>query len=79
MPKSLRNKLYLKQHLYSHPLVEGTFFIDHIYTFKEIFIGLEIWVVKYDEEDVGLILCVLCLSPTRIFETLFYIVMIPLF
>lgn len=56
MTKSLPNKLYLKQHLYSHRLVEGMFVIDHISTFKVIIVDLEIMKVKYDEKDLASLL-----------------------
>ena len=76
MRKSLPKKFHLKQRLYSHRLVEGTFVIDHISTFKEIVANLEIMEVKYNEEDLGLIFFVHCLPRTRILETLFCIVVI---
>ena len=62
MTKSLPSKLHLKQLLYSHHLAEGTSMINHIYTFKEIVVDLETMVLKYDEEDLRLIL--LCSLPS---------------
>ena len=62
MTKSLPSKLHLKQRLYSHCLEEGTSVIDHISTFKEIVVDLETIEVKYEEENLGLIL--LCSLPS---------------
>ena len=56
MTKRLLRKLHLRQRLYSHCLEEGTSVIDHISTFKEIIADLETMEIKYDEEDLGLIL-----------------------
>ena len=62
MTKSLTNKLHLKQQLYSHRLSEGASLEDHLTTFKEIVSDLETLEVKYDKEDLGLIL--LCSLPS---------------
>ena len=59
--KSLPRKSHLKQSLYSHRLSKGISVINHIYTFKEIVVDLETMEVKYDEEDLRLIL--LCSFP----------------
>ena len=56
MMKSLTSKLHLKQRLYSHHLEEGASPDEHLTTFKEIVSDLETMEVKYDEEDLGLIL-----------------------
>ena len=56
MTKSLTSKLHLKQRLYSHCLEAVTSLDDHLTTFKEIASDLETMEVKYDEEDLGLIL-----------------------
>lgn len=61
MTKSLPNKLHLKQRLYYHHLAEGLYVIDHIFFFKGIVVVLQIMKVKYDDEDLGLIL--LCSLP----------------
>ena len=61
MTKSLTSKLHLKQRLYSHRLAEGGSVDDHLTTFKEIVSDLESMEVKYDEEDLVLIL--LCSLP----------------
>lgn len=57
--KSLTNKLALKQKLYSHRMAKGGSLEDHIIVFKEIVADLEMLEVKYDKEDLVLIL--LCL------------------
>ena len=62
MTKSLTSKLHLKQRLYSHRMSEGTSLENHLTVFKEIVSDLESMEVKYDEEDLGLIL--LCSLPT---------------
>lgn len=61
MAKSLTSKLALKQKLYSHPMVEGGLLEDHIVVFKEIVVDLETLEVKYDEENLALVL--LCSLP----------------
>ena len=61
MIKSLTSKLYLKQRLHSHHMEEGTSLKEHLTTFKEIVADLETLEVKYEEEDLGLML--LCLLP----------------
>ena len=73
MTKSLPNKLHLKQRLYSHRLLEGTSVINYISTFKEIIVDLETMKVKYDEEDLRLILlCSLPSSYSTFRDTILY-------
>ena len=55
------HKLHLEQGLYSHRMTKGTSLKEHIMTFKEIVIDLETLEVRYEEEDLGLML--LCLLP----------------
>ena len=62
MTKSLPSKLYLKQRLHSHRLSKGKSIINHISTFRESVANLETMEVKYEEEDLGLIL--LCSLPS---------------
>ena len=62
MTRSLPSKLYLKQRLYSHRLSKGKSIINPISTFKESVADLETMEVKYEEEDLGLIL--LCSLPS---------------
>ena len=61
MTKSLTSKLHLKHRLYSHNMVEGTSLEEHLMTFKELLVDLETLEVKYEKEDLGLIL--LCSLP----------------
>ena len=73
MTKSLMSKLHLKQRLYSRRLEEGASLDDHLTTFKEIVSDLETMDVKYDEEDLGLILlCSLPPSYSTIRDTILY-------
>ena len=73
MRKSLPRKLHLKQQLYSRCLAKGTFVINHISTFKEIIAALETIEVKYDEEELGLILlCSLPSSYSFFIDTILY-------
>ena len=62
MTKSLTSKLHLKQRLYSHSMAEGMSLEEHLTTFKEIIADLETLEVKYEKEDLGLML--LCSLPT---------------
>ena len=55
MMKILTSKLHLKQRLYSHSMEEGTSLEEHLTTFKEIVMDVEILEVKYGEEDLRLI------------------------
>ena len=61
MMESLTSKFHLKQRLYSHHMEEGTSLEEHFATFKEIIAYLETLEVKYEEEDLGLML--LCSLP----------------
>ena len=61
MMKSLTSKLHLKQRLYSHSMAEGTSLEEYLTTFKQIVADLETLEVKYEEEDLGLML--LCSLP----------------
>ena len=79
MMKSLPSKLHLKQRLYFHHMGKSTYLEDHLTTFKEIVFDLKVMEVKYDEEDLGLILlCLLLLFLIRIPRILFCIVVKPL-
>ena len=53
--------MHLKR-LYSHPLAKDMVVINHISTLKEIVVDLENMELKYNEEDLGLIL--LCSFPS---------------
>lgn len=69
MTKSLTIKLTLKQKLYSHSMMEGGSLEEHITVFKEIVADLETLEVKYDEEDLALILLCSLSSSYGCFET----------
>src|SRR5262249_29415528 len=73
MTKSFTSKLHLKQQLYSHHLTNGASLEDHLTIFKEIFSNLETIEVKYDEEDLCLILlCSLPSSYSTFRDTILY-------
>ena len=62
MTKSLPRKLELKQRLYLHRMNDGDSLDDHINNFKEIVSDLESLEVKYEDDDLALIL--LCSLPS---------------
>ncbi|KAJ9560945.1 LOW QUALITY PROTEIN: hypothetical protein OSB04_006105 [Centaurea solstitialis] len=62
MEKSLPNKLHMKLKLYALRLSEGGSITAHLSKFKEIVGDLKNLEVKYDDEDLGLIL--LCSLPS---------------
>ena len=62
MTKDLTSKMHLKQKLFLHKMQDGGKVLDHLSEFKEIVADLESMKVKYDDEDLGLIL--LCSLPT---------------
>ncbi|KAF3665269.1 Retrovirus-related Pol polyprotein from transposon TNT 1-94 [Capsicum annuum] len=73
MTKSLISKLHLKQRLYSHRMCKGASLENHLSIFKEIVSDLETLEVKYDEEDLGLILlCSFPASYTTFRDTILY-------
>ena len=73
MTNSLTSKLHLKQRLYSHGMAEGTSLEEHLMTFKEIVADLETLEVKYEEEDIGLmLLCSLPNSYATFRDTILY-------
>ena len=73
MTKSLTSKLHLKQRFYSHRMSEGASLEDHLTVFKEIVSDLETLEVKYDDEDLGLILlCSLPASYSTFRDTILY-------
>ena len=59
MTRSLTSKLHLKQRLYFQHMSEGE---EHLTMFKDIVIDLQTLEVKYEDEDLGLIL--LCSMPS---------------
>ena len=73
MTKSLTSKFHLKQRLYSHRMVEGTSLEENLMTFKEIVANLDTLKVKYEEEDLGLmLLCSLPNSYATFRDTILY-------
>ena len=68
MMKSLTSKLHLKQQLYSHRMIEDMSLKDHLTILKEVVFDLETMKVKYDEEDLGLILLCSLLSSYATFR-----------
>jgi hypothetical protein len=52
----------MKMNLFSHKLIEGGSVLNHSTTFKEIVPDLQSMKVKYDDEDLGLLL--LCSLPS---------------
>nr|AAT44282.1 putative polyprotein [Oryza sativa Japonica Group] len=62
MTKDLTSKMHLKQKLFLHKLQDDESVMDHLSAFKEIVADLESMEVKYDEDDLGLIL--LCSLPS---------------
>ena len=73
MEKSLPNKLHMKLKLYALRLSEGGSISAHLSKFKEIVGDLKNLEVKYDEEDLGLILlCSLPPSFSTLMDTIIY-------
>ena len=73
MTKSLTSKLHLKHRLCSHCMAEGTSLEEHRTTFKEIIANLETLEVKYEDEDLGLMLsCLLPNSYATFRDTILY-------
>ena len=65
MSKDLTSKMHVKMKLFSHKLQEGCSLLNHLSTFKEIVSDLKAMEVKFDDEDLALML--LC-SPPVIFK-----------
>ncbi|WVZ62982.1 hypothetical protein U9M48_012667 [Paspalum notatum var. saurae] len=62
MSKDLTSKMHLKMKLFLHKLQEGGSVPNHLTVFKEIVSDLQAMEVKYEDEDLGLIL--LCSLPS---------------
>jgi hypothetical protein len=61
MSKDLTSKMHVKMKLFSHKLEEGGSILTHISVFKEIAADLTSMEVKFDDEDLALLL--LCSLP----------------
>ena len=62
MSKDLTSKLHMKLKLYTLKMQEGDSVMGHLSIFKEIFADLGSMEVKYEDEDLGLLL--LCSLPS---------------
>nr|AAT44257.1 putative polyprotein [Oryza sativa Japonica Group] len=73
MTKDLTSKMHLKQKLFLHKLQDDGSVMDHLSAFKKIVADLESMEVKYDEEDLCLILlCSLPSSYANFRDTILY-------
>ena len=73
MKKTIENRLYLKQKLYSLKMTEGTSILSHLDKFDSVIIDLENVEVKIGEEDQAiLLLCSLPLSFKHFRDTMIY-------
>ena len=61
MSKDLTSKMHVKMKLFTHKLQEGGSVMNHLSIFKEIIADLVTMEVKYDDEDLALLL--LCSLP----------------
>jgi hypothetical protein len=59
MSRDLTSKMHVKMTLFSHRMTEGGSLRNHLSTFKEIVSNLQSMEVKYDYEDLGLLLMLL--------------------
>uniref|UniRef100_A0ACD5Y480 Uncharacterized protein n=1 Tax=Avena sativa TaxID=4498 RepID=A0ACD5Y480_AVESA len=62
MSKDLTSKMHVKMKLFSHRLQEGGSVMNHLSLFREIISDLQSMEVKYDDEDLALLL--LCSLPS---------------
>jgi hypothetical protein len=58
MSKDLTSRLHVKMKLFSHELQEGASVINHLSIFREIISDLLFMEVKYEDEDLALLLLV---------------------
>ena len=62
MSKDLTSKMHVKMKLFTHKLQEGGSVMNHLSIFKEIIADLVSMEIKYDDEDLALLL--LCSLPS---------------
>lgn len=73
MSKDLTSKMHVKMKLFSHKLQEGGSVLTHISVFKEIVADLTSMEVKFDDEDLALLLlCSLPASFSNFRDTILY-------
>ena len=73
MSKDLTSKMHVKMKLFSHKLQEGGSLLNHLSTFKEIVSDLNAMEVKFDDEDLALmLLCSLPPSYSNFRDTILY-------
>jgi hypothetical protein len=58
MSKHLTSKMHVNMRFFSHKLQEGTSVMNHLSIFREIISDLMSMEVKYEDEDVALLLLV---------------------
>jgi hypothetical protein len=63
MQRDLTSKMHIKMKLFTHKLQEGGSVLTHISMFKEIMVNLTSMEVKFDDEDLDLLLLLLCSLP----------------
>jgi hypothetical protein len=61
MQKDLTSRMHIKMKLFTHKLQEGSSVLTHISVFKEIVANLTSMEVKFNDEDLALLL--LCSLP----------------
>src|SRR6266540_2201950 len=73
MSKDLTSKMHVKMKLFLHKLQEGGSLLNHLSTFKEIVSDLTAMEVKFDDEDLALmLLCSLPSSYSNFRDTILY-------
>jgi hypothetical protein len=72
MQKDLTSKMHIKMKLFTHKLQEGGSILMHISVFKEIMADLTSMEVKFDDEDLALLLCSLPTSYNNFWDTILY-------
>jgi hypothetical protein len=73
MQKDLTNKMHIKMKLFTHKLQEGGSVLMHISVFKETVADLTSMEVKFDDEDLALLLlCSLPASYNNFRDTILY-------